>query len=138
MAHVSHTPLKEEQLESLANQLSDSLAKLNKSSTALFLDELLGTEEYIMLSKRLTAILMCVRGDSSYKIWNALKISPSTADRIRDNYRDGRYAYIEKTLLKNTIEYERICNTLEIIINCGMSPRGKGRWKKVTKLLTEK
>ncbi len=137
MTHVSKQKLDPVQLAALMKQMYATLAKLSKASAPEFLDEFFGEEEKIMLAKRLGAIVMCIAGESTYRIWNVLKISPSTAERIRDRYRHGKYKNIEKLFKKNSLEYKRIVHVLELILNVGMSPRGKGRWKRVTKLLTQ-
>lgn len=115
-----------------------TIAGLSRTTTETFLDELFGVEEKIMLSKRLAAIVMCIEGNSSYKIWKKLKLSPSTSERIHYNYKSGAYRHIEKIFKEKPNDFKRFSNMLEIILNAGMSPRGKGRWKRTTRLMNQK
>lgn len=133
MAHISKQQLKKEHLDTLFLQLSKTIALLNKNSAHYFFDELLGPEEKIMIAKRLAAIVMCIEGNSSYRIWQLLKMSPSTTDRIRLQYELGTYKNIEKILKSNKADYERFWTTLEIILRAGLPPMGRGRWKSVFK-----
>jgi len=137
MTHVSKQLLPNEKQNELFMQMNRIIARLDKSHTPEFLDELLGAEEKLMLSKRLAAIILFIEGNSSYRVWTLLKISPSTADRIRLNYQIGKYRAIQKFVTENKTEYARILKTLETILQAGLSPRGRGRWKKTLELLTK-
>ncbi len=136
MTHVSKKALPDEKQEELFEQLNKIVSRLDKSSTPEFLDELLGTEEKIMLAKRLAAIILYIEGNSSYRVWTLLKISPSTADRIRLNFQIGKYKAIQKFVTENKTEYARILKTLETILQAGLPPRGRGRWKRTLENLT--
>lgn len=131
MAHLSKQQLALQDLELLFNQMDKVFATLDTNNTAAFLDELLGKEEKIMIAKRLAAIAMFVEGNSSYRVWQLLKLSPSTADRIRLNYEIGKYQQIEKILTRDRKDYEQFWTTLEKILRAGMPPQGRGRWKSV-------
>jgi hypothetical protein len=69
--------------------------------------------------------------NSSYCVWQALNLSPTTANKIRLNYECGRYENIEKALRRNRKDYEKLWTVLDIIIRAGMPPRGRGRWKSI-------
>ncbi len=129
MAHLSKQLMTEEKQTELFKQLSDIIARLDKTQSPKFLEELLGEEEKLMLSKRLAAIILFIEGHSSYRVWTLLKISPSTADRIRLNYQIGQYGNIQKFITENKTEHARILNILETILQAGLPPRGRGRWK---------
>lgn len=133
MAHLSKQQLDPKHLRMLSKQFEQIIASLNAQSSPLFLDELLGEEEKVMLAKRLAAIIMFMEGNSSYRVWQLLKLSPSTADRIGLNYENGKYAHIETALKSKKSDYERLWETLEIILRAGMPPMGRGRWKSVFK-----
>lgn len=107
------------------------VAKLDKKLAQQFLGELLGAEEQIMLAKRLAAIVMFIEGNSSYRVWQLLHLSPSTADRLRLNYECGKYSHIESMLRSRKYEYEEFWRVLEIILQAGLPPRGRGRWKSI-------
>lgn len=118
-----------EDLKKIYQQLHSIVGKLNKNSSSQFFNDLLGPEEQIMLTKRLAAVVMFIEGNSSYRVWQLLKISPSTAEHIRLDYEHGRYSNIEKILTKNKKGYEQFWRTLEVVLQAGMPPRGRGRWK---------
>lgn len=135
MTHISKHKLSEQHLNKLFKQLSDTVGKLDSSVSENFLDELLGLEEKIMLAKRLAAIAMCIEGNSPYRIGQLLYMSPSTTERIKLNYEIGKYKHITKALTKNSHDYEKFWQVLEIVLQAGLPPRGRGRWKSVLKNL---
>lgn len=133
MTHISKQQLDTRDLEQLFTQLSAVSSLLTKRSAGSFYEDLLGPEEKIMLSKRLAAIVMFIEGNSSYRVWQLLKMSPSTAERIKLNYETGKYKHIENILISNRREYEQFWVVLERILQAGMPPRGRGRWRSVFK-----
>lgn len=133
MTHISKHNLKDDHLEQLFEQLANTIAKVDKRSAELFLHEILGTEERIMLAKRLAAIAMCIEGNSTYRISQLLFMSPSTTERIKLKYEIGKYKHIEKILTKDKIDYQEFWKTLETILQAGMPPQGRGRWKSIFK-----
>lgn len=133
MAHISKRSLKREHLDTLFDEFNAVIASLQKTGSREFFDELLGPEEKIMLVKRLTAIMMFMEGNSSYRVWQLLNLSPSTAERIRLNYQRGAYKNIERQLRSKRINYVRYWKVLEKVLQAGMPPMGRGRWKSVFK-----
>lgn len=138
MTHISKQKLSKEKEGELYAQLFRVIARLNKTNAPDFLSELFGEEEKLMFAKRLAAIILYIEGNSSYRVWTLLHMSPSTADRIRLNFQVGKYRNIQSFITKNRSEYARLLRTLEVILQAGLPPRGRGRWNLVTKLLTEK
>lgn len=138
MTHISKQKLSKEKEGELYAQLFRVIARLNKTTAPDFLSELFGEEEKLMFAKRLAAIILYIEGSSSYRVWTLLNMSPSTADRIRLNFQVGKYRNIQSFITKNRSEYARLLRTLEVILQAGLPPRGRGRWNLVTKLLTEK
>ncbi len=131
MTNISKRQLKPEHLDKLFTQLSNVSLLLTEDTASDFFDDLLGTEEKVMLAKRLAAIAMFIEGNSSYRVWQLLKISPATAGKIRLNYKSGKYAKIEGVLRLNKDTYVQFWKTLEIILQAGMPTKGRGRWKSV-------
>ncbi len=129
MTHISKHQLRPDHLSRLFRQFSNISSKLDNTTALGFFDDLLGREEKIMLAKRLAAIVMCLEGNSSYRISQLLYMSPSTTERIKLNYQIGKYAHIEKLLTKNKTDYNKFWKTLEIVLQAGMPPQGRGRWK---------
>lgn len=129
MTNVSKQKMPKRDLDKIYAQLHNIVGKLNKHSSSLFFNDLLGPEEQIMLTKRLAAVVMFIEGNSSYRVWQLLKLSPSTAEHIRHDYANGRYDNIEKIITKNKADYEQFWKTLEVVLRAGMPPMGRGRWK---------
>ena len=131
MTHVSKQQLTVDHLNQLFVQLNVVIGRLDKSNSTIFLDEFLGVEEKIMLAKRLATIVMCFEKNSSYRISQLLYMSPSTTERIKLNYEMGKYDGIEKILTNNKKEYKQFWRILELVLQAGMPPRGRGRWKSI-------
>lgn len=97
----------------------------DRSLSAYFVDELLTESEQIMLVKRFAAILMYKKGYSQYRVWNTLYISPSTAERIYDDFETGRYENLEKAI--NIKKSSGLLWLIEDIITAQVSPRARAR-----------
>jgi len=133
MTNVSKRKLPEKDFNKLFKQLNNIVGSLSKSSSEIFFNNLLGPEERVMLTKRLAAVVMFIEGNSSYRVWQLLKISPSTAESIRRDFESGRYSDIVKIITKNKKGYENFWLTLEVILRAGIPPRGRDRWKSLFK-----
>lgn len=131
MTNVSKKKLPKVEFDRLYLQLNVIIGSLNKNQSALFFTELLGPEEKVMLTKRLAAVVMFIEGNSSYRVWQLLKMSPSTAEVIRRDFETGRYDNIATILTKNKTDYRKFWETLDVILRAGMPPMGRGRWKSV-------
>ena len=128
MTNISKHPLNPKHLQKLFGQLDTIIVKLSPKDASLFLSELLGPEERIMLSKRFAAIMMCVEEHSVYRMAKTLKISFSTADRIQNDYRNGKYTKITSVVKKNTHSLREFLRTLEVVLRAGLPPRvGRNR-----------
>lgn len=131
MTNVSKRKLPQKEFDALYSQLHGLTAQLDKTSSKAFFDDLLGTEEKIMLVKRLAAVVMYIEDNSSYRVWQLLNMSPSTAEKIRLDFESGRYNRITKLITKNKSGYVNFWKTLETILQAGMPPQGRGRWKSI-------
>ncbi len=131
MTNVSKRSLPKEEFVRLDNAFNSLVAQLDAESSSIFFNALLGAEEKVMLVKRLAAVALYVEGNSSYRVAQALDISPSTAERIRLDFDDGRYSGIEKLFKQNRTGYLNIWKVLETVLQAGMPPQGRGRWKSV-------
>ncbi|MCA9360352.1 helix-turn-helix domain-containing protein [Candidatus Kaiserbacteria bacterium] len=131
MTNVSKDKLTEKDLTKLYAQMDKFVGKLNTTSSAHFFSELLGPEERIMLTKRLAAVAMYAESNTPYRVWQLLQVSPSTADRIYQDFNRGRYEHLVSLMKKHKKDYEEFWRVLEIILNAGLPPRGRGRWKSV-------
>ena len=131
MTNVSKKKLPKVEFDRLYLQLNVIIGSLNKNQSALFFTELLGPEEKVMLTKRLAAVVMFIEGNSSYRVWQLLEMSPSTAEVIRRDFETGRYDNIVMIFTKNKSDYRKFWETLDVILRAGMPPMGRGRWKSV-------
>ncbi len=130
MTHVSKHKLGDAEQAKLFEQMYSLFARLDSKNAPFVMSELLGNEEKIMLAKRLAAILLITRGDSAYRVWTLLKISPSTADRIRLDCERGRYRTLQKFFVRNKKDLEQMVSSFLKIIHFGLPPRGAGKWKR--------
>lgn len=131
MTNISKNNLPEEDFQKLFEKMTEIMTRARQADIEIFLTDLLGKEEKIMLVKRFMSIVMLYEGNSSYRIWQTLNISPSTADKIRLDYESGRYRNLI-TLFKNQPKkYHKLWQTLELILQAGLPPRGRGRMRSV-------
>jgi len=135
MTNISKNSLSEKDLMGLYKQMDKFIAKLDTTSSGYFLSELLGKEERIMIAKRLAAVAMYAEGNTPYRVWQLLNVSPTTAERIHLDFDNGRYQHTVALMKKRKKDYEEFWETLEVILRAGMPPRGRGRWKSVLKSL---
>jgi len=120
MTNVNTTGLTEEDLQEIYERFNTLVAKLDTSNTSNFFSALLGPEEKIMLTKRLAAVVMYTQGFTSYRISHVLAISPSTSDRIWQDYKAGRYKGVIDTLKRQKADYTKFWKTLEVISRGGL------------------
>lgn len=133
MTNISKNELPEAELNKLTNQFNKTLGNMTEKTAPRFLSELLGKEEKIMLTKRLCAVIMFMEGNSSYQVWQALHVSPTTANKIKLKFDCGQYKHIVTSLKSNRTDYENIWKILDVVLSAGLPPRGKGRWKSAFK-----
>jgi uncharacterized protein YerC len=85
------------QLESIRANMARILLNLRPGTLGeKFLQEFMTPTEQIMLSKRLAIVAMLANGVSSYKIWNLLKVSPSTVARLQSRLESGAFTTMER------------------------------------------
>lgn len=131
MTNISKQQLPEKEFEKLFIKFSNLFRSSSQQLTSNLFDDLLGTEEKIMLVKRLAAVVMYIEDNSSYRVWKSLHLSPSTAEKIRLDFDRGRYKHIEQIFKAKKESYKDFWLTLDVILRAGTPPRGKGRWKSV-------
>jgi uncharacterized protein YerC len=119
MVYVNRNQLAENELAKLLKQFDSLLAKQDRKNTELFLNELLGKEERLMLVKRFAAITLLFNGFSEYKTARTLKLSPTTTGKIAKGITDGSYISITRLLQKNKRDYLAILNTIDSILHLG-------------------
>lgn len=84
-----------------------------------------------MLAKRLAVAVMVQEGYSLYRISNTLKVSPATAEKIKESIERNEYQHILSVLKKDKANYAIILEVIESILTVGgIMPRyGKVRLK---------
>ncbi len=90
MTNVTKKKLNSPEYKTAQKELIKLLAN-NKKLSQGFVNELLTESEQVMLIKRFAAILMFQKEYSPYRVWNTLHMSPSTADRIYQQFQDGNF-----------------------------------------------
>ena len=135
MVRISKKELAPAHLEKLFKQYIKTITLLKNTEVPFFFDELLGEEEKIMLAKRFAAIVMLVENNSTYRIAQLLHMSTSTVDRLRSKFEAGEFEHIQQRFQHNKKEYEAFWQTLETILQAGLPPRGRGRWKSTFEIL---
>ena len=119
MVRLNKNHLTDTQLNKLFSQLNQTPSDLSPTETNLFLSDLLGKEERIMLAKRLGIIVLLIEGYSLYKIARILKVSSATAKKIKLALDNGNLDNILKSLGKNKQDYFTILSTIDSILHLG-------------------
>ena len=121
MTRVSKTQLDPALVDKLFSQLCVVLEMLDRNKANLFLTDLLGPEERVMLAKRLAAILMLEHGYSIYKTAESLAISTSTAKSIQLRLQSGAFDNLLTTLVrkKNKHIILELLETVDAILHLG-------------------
>lgn len=98
-------------------------------------DEFLTDTEKIMFSKRLAVICMIYEEMPISYIWESLSMSPSTVSRISLSYEQNAYSSVIELINKNR---QTVWSTIENIIRNNVEKQtGKGRWKKLNKIMAK-
>lgn len=138
MPHISKKKLPQEEIRKLKKELVCSLERsFVDMKSGLVFSEFFTSTEKVMLAKRLAVIAMLKKGVSTYMISEALAMSPSTTERMRNAYEKGKYRHV--TL--HALGKKDIWNILEAILEGKgiMPPKyGKGRWRSLDKHIYKK
>jgi uncharacterized protein YerC len=119
MTNVSKNPLTKDQEERLFAQLGVLFGKKTTGQAQQIFSELLGTEEKIMLAKRLAIIIMLSRQQTIYFISNTLHVSSSTVGRIQECMEQGQFNNILLTFKKPTPAIKTIIESIDDILHLG-------------------
>ena len=128
MPHVSKATLAKKYQGELIKKLYTCVANSSKRGTNPCLDELLTATEKTMLAKRWAAIVMFERGYTAYRVWNTLKLSPSTANQIRLAHEIGDYRQTVKALKSSKKHETELWQLIDTLVRAGLPPMGKKRW----------
>ncbi len=130
MPHLSKKKVKRKVYLKIQEEFISFLSnKRNFDETKRIYESIFTYTERLMLSKRLSIIVMLEVGRSSYVIEKTLKVSPSTVARILQNKENGLYNGILMAYTKR--EEASFWKNVEQILSFGLPPiAGRGRWKK--------
>lgn len=119
MVRLNKVQLSNIQLDKIFNQLNTIISKLSTKDTDLFLSDLLGGEERIMLAKRLAVVVLLQEGYSLYKISKTLKVSSATASKLKDQMTVGQMDNLVACLQGNKKVYKTLLAAVESILTVG-------------------
>jgi uncharacterized protein YerC len=128
MPHVSKRFLEQEIFRKINLEFILLLSKLSTRDLKIVMYGLFTKTERLMLAKRLAITCLIFEGVSYSEIYTVLKISPSTVGRLSSSFNQGKYDAMLK-IFRRKRNREIFWNTLEKILQAGLPPRGKGRWK---------
>lgn len=127
MVRLNQHPLSDEQLEFLLKQLSNAIGRLSEKQAYTFLGALLGPEEQIMIAKRLAIVVLLLEKRTLYSIASLLKVSPSTAEKIKRQLDEGALDDVVNILKKDKSSYMEILSFVDSILHLnGLLPHYSG------------
>ncbi len=119
MVRLNKNCLDRKQINDLFLQLAKVVAPSDSAKANLVLSELLGTEERIMLAKRLAAVILLAEGTSRYKVSLILKLSQSTVDTIYKKIEQKQFDTVLKKVACTKKDYFAFLDTLDSILHLG-------------------
>ena len=122
MTNISRSKTKTAEFRQLHKELTRSMSQLDQKSAYYFFDELFTDTEKIMIIKRFSALVMYERGYSTYKVWNVLHISPTTAQKLYVEYENKKYQNLLKIFTKSNMP------AFLTFIDKLIKAQGKDRW----------
>jgi len=134
MANISKRQLKRKVFEHINRQLLSQLTRYRtKKQARIFTEELLTKTEQVMLAKRLMTLVMLERGYSFSIIERVLKVTSKTVVKLQGERRRGLHSRLLAQYARRR-DSARILDVVEVLLQAGLPPRGKGRWKDVFKV----
>ena len=129
MTNVSKRKVKKTIYKKINDRFTNFIAMLgDKKSSRSFVNEVLTKSERIMLAKRLAIIFMLINNYSFKEIEKRLKVSPATVSSQWKRLRSGEIDYIKTAVMKGKNK-RTFLDDLEILLQMGFPPRGRGRWR---------
>lgn len=122
----------------MSDQLLSRVTRANtKKESAALVRELLGSEERILIAKRIMVIVMLEYGYGSRSIADTLKVSTSTINRLKIDRLNGRFERLIQLIRdeKNPLVRESLLDELKELFLSSLTVSSKRRWKFINKLL---
>jgi Trp operon repressor len=129
MTRVSKERLDRKTERQLFSQFVSIFISVQKGQCDELFSSLFTETERIMFVKRVGIVLLISEGYSTYAIAKALHVSDSTVRVVLKQCKAGKFDPFFSVLKKKTFDIEQFWKTLEVLLRCGLPPRGKGRWK---------
>lgn len=131
MTHVSKQALKKRVTKELSEQFLSYILEANTATRAQALIlELLTPTERIMLAKRLAIVIMLEYGYGFEQIEQTLRVSSSTVARLWSKKHKNLFSSIEEYCRRHkNLNTDAILGFIEKLLQAGLPPQGRGRWK---------
>jgi uncharacterized protein YerC len=127
MPHVSKKRLKKKMATELADQFLTFLSNTRtKADARILARELLSQTERVMLAKRLSTIILLVRGYTFQQIGDSLGVTPQTVTRLWHSLNEEKYQKIVEYALarpSSPKQKESFMDAFIRAIHMGMPPR---------------
>lgn len=129
MTNISKHPLNPKTEAQLTLQFNALFAKTPSGGRGELYTALFTPTERIMFIKRLAIILLLSRKCPTYTISKMLFVSDATVRAIHVLFKNGQYDSIVGVMRKKSFDGKGFLKMIEIILQAGLPPRGRGRWK---------
>ena len=129
MTNVSKRPLNPKAREQLLSQFINLFASASRRQHEELFLALFSGAERTMFIKRLAIVFLLSEEYSTYAISKTLVVSDFTVRRIQAQCTAGRYDPIIGVMKGRKFDREKFWNTVDVLLRCGLPPRGRGRWK---------
>lgn len=137
MPHISKHKLTRETSKKIYRELRVLLAQTGKGNMEI-LNDLFTETERLMLAKRCAVILLVERGVSYYAIWNSLKVSPSTVQRLARECEEGNHQSVRRLARSTKLDAKNLGSTPKQTISfleAVLSPTSKKMHQSMRELL---
>lgn len=126
MPHLSKKAVKKKIFKKISADLIDAIAAAHsKNEIKAVLNELLTPTEKIMLAKRLSILVMILKGYPLRTIEKTLKVSPSTIHRFWRASKERTYQIVVRKVKKDA-RREKFWERMEMLLD--LPSMGKDRW----------
>lgn len=119
MVRLNRNKLNTKQLDDLFQKLASTIAPQDPKRADEVLRELMGSEERIMLAKRLAAAVLLVEGVSMYRTGQLLKLSQSTVGHIAGKLECGQFDRTLRKIAKTKKDYFSFLEALDNVLHLG-------------------
>lgn len=129
MTNVSKRKLQQVVLNAVTEHLFAYIAKSHtKRKAQVLVEELFTDAERLMFAKRLAIVIMLEQGVRFVDIQATLKVSPTTVTRVWKDKKRGGYRSVIAHCRHS--DFSAVLDLLEKILQAGLPPRGRGRWRR--------